>query len=213
MENIRVTFSQIALLEGSELVIRAVYPIRVPKHAIPSGSRFPLNALPHCKRALESNEPVILSAEGQKFGVEEGEALLEDFVKSLCLVPLRVGDSTQKSSTILGLMIMGEVRNEERESFTREKIRLIRSMGDQAAIAIHRAQLHEQTGRRLQHLTALSEIDKVIISGLDIHLNLATVLTHVIKQAGVAAADVLLFNPSSQMLEYGAGLGFSHQKY
>lgn len=208
VENISVTFSRIALLEGSELVMRAAYPIRVLNHTIPVSNRVPLSALPNCQRAIEDNEPVILSTGDQEFGGEERTALLVDFVKSLCLVPLRVGDSLQNSGRIIGLLMLGEVRSESREPFTQEKIRLVRSIGDQAAIAIHRAQLHEQTERRLQHLAALREIDNVIISSFDLHLNLTKVLTHVIEQIGVAAADVLLFNPSLQMLEYVAGLGF-----
>ncbi|MFA6471564.1 MAG: GAF domain-containing protein [Candidatus Latescibacterota bacterium] len=208
VESIRVTFAQIALLEGSELVVRTAYPIRAHKHFFPVGNHVPLSALPHCERALEGNEPVILSAGSQEFVDEEREILLADYVKSLCLVPLRVGNSVQNSGRIIGLMVLGEARSEMREPFKQEKIRLIRSIGDQAAIAIHRAQLYEQTVRHLRHLTALREIDKVIISSLDLRLNLAKVLTHVIEQTGVDAADVLLFDPGLQMLEYVTGLGF-----
>ena len=65
-----------------------------------------------------------------------------------------------------------ESRDEKREPFTPEKIRLARSIGDQAAAAIRRLLLREQTGRRLRQLTALSEIDRTIISNFDLRLNL-----------------------------------------
>ena len=68
--------------------------------------------------------------------------------------------------------------------------------------AEERIQLH------LEHLTALVEIDRAINFSFDLNLSLSTLLTHVIAQLGVDAADVLLFNPASRALEYVAGRGF-----
>lgn len=62
--------------------------------------------------------------------------------------------------------------------------------------------------RHLEHLTALVEIDRAINFSFDLNLSLTTLLTHVIVQLGVDAADVLLFNPASRALEYVAGRGF-----
>jgi putative nucleotidyltransferase with HDIG domain len=69
----------------------------------------------------------------------------------------------------------------------------------------------ERIRRHLEHLTALVEIDRAINSSFDLNLSLATLLTHVIVQLGVDAADVLLFNPALRTLEYVAGRGF-HSK-
>ncbi|HXE97917.1 MAG TPA: HD domain-containing phosphohydrolase [Dongiaceae bacterium] len=66
----------------------------------------------------------------------------------------------------------------------------------------------ERIRRHLEHLTALVEIDRAINFSFDLHLSLTTLLTHVIVQLGVDAADVLLFNPTTRMLEYVAGRGF-----
>ncbi|MBC7963941.1 MAG: PAS domain S-box protein, partial [Steroidobacteraceae bacterium] len=52
--------------------------------------------------------------------------------------------------------------------------------------------------RHLEHMTALVEIDRAINFSFDLNLSLATLLTHVIVQLGVDAADVLLFNPASR---------------
>jgi PAS domain S-box-containing protein/putative nucleotidyltransferase with HDIG domain len=62
--------------------------------------------------------------------------------------------------------------------------------------------------RHLEHMTALVEIDRVINFSFDLNLSLTTILTHVIVQLEVDAADILLFNPASQTLEYVAGRGF-----
>ncbi|MHB8708220.1 MAG: HD domain-containing phosphohydrolase [Desulfuromonadales bacterium] len=69
----------------------------------------------------------------------------------------------------------------------------------------------ERIRRHLEHLTALVEIDRAINFSFDLNLSLTTLLTHVIVQLGVDAADVLLLNPASLTLEYVAGRGF-HSK-
>jgi PAS domain S-box-containing protein/putative nucleotidyltransferase with HDIG domain len=66
----------------------------------------------------------------------------------------------------------------------------------------------ERIRRHLEHLTALVEIDRAINFSFDLNLSLTTLLTHVIVQLGVDAADILLFNPASRTLEYVAGRGF-----
>jgi PAS domain S-box-containing protein/putative nucleotidyltransferase with HDIG domain len=67
----------------------------------------------------------------------------------------------------------------------------------------------ERIQRHVEHLTALVEIDRVINFSFDLNLSLTTILTHVIVQLGVDAADVLLFNPASHTLEFVAGRGFN----
>ena len=62
--------------------------------------------------------------------------------------------------------------------------------------------------RHLEHLTALVEIDRAINFSFDLNLSLTTLLTHVIVQLEVDAADVLMFNSTSRTLEYVAGRGF-----
>lgn len=66
----------------------------------------------------------------------------------------------------------------------------------------------EMIRRHLEHLTALVEIDRAINFSFDLNLSLTTLLTHVIVQLEVDAADVLLFDPMSRTLEYVAGRGF-----
>jgi putative nucleotidyltransferase with HDIG domain len=62
--------------------------------------------------------------------------------------------------------------------------------------------------QHLDHLTALVDIDRAINFSFDLNLSLTTLLTHVIVQLGVDAADILLFKPASRTLEYVAGRGF-----
>ncbi|HET6846911.1 MAG TPA: HD domain-containing phosphohydrolase, partial [Anaerolineales bacterium] len=69
-------------------------------------------------------------------------------------------------------------------------------------------QSEERVKRQLEHLTAVSEIDKTIASSLDLNLSLSIILTHVIKELKVDAADILLLDAASQKLVYAAGTGF-----
>jgi PAS domain S-box-containing protein len=79
------------------------------------------------------------------------------------------------------------------------------SIGDD--ITEHK-QAEDRIRRQLEHLTALREIDRVITASFDLHLSLEMILTQVIARLGVTAASVLMFNTTSQVLEFAAGRGF-----
>ena len=208
VESVQTTFACIALIEDGNLVPRAVYPVRNMEHNFIISERQPISALPFCQSVLDKNEPVVLQTSNPEVSSLEHTTLMFDFAKVVCLVPLWAGDDTQRITQALGLLILGEAREEKREPFTPEKIRLARSIGDQAAAAIRRLLLHEHAGRRLQHLASLSEIDRSIASSFDLRLILQMVLKHVIEQLEVDAADVLVFNTHIQALEFAAGRGF-----
>ncbi len=72
----------------------------------------------------------------------------------------------------------------------------------------HRKLAEERIQRQLEHLTALGAIDRVIASNFDLRLSLSEILTHVLAELKVDAADILILNPNLQTLEYGADSGF-----
>jgi PAS domain S-box-containing protein/putative nucleotidyltransferase with HDIG domain len=71
-----------------------------------------------------------------------------------------------------------------------------------------RKQAEERIQRQVEHLTALSVIDRVIAANFDLKLSLSEILTHVMIELGVDAADILVLNPNLQLLEFGAARGF-----
>jgi PAS domain S-box-containing protein len=89
-----------------------------------------------------------------------------------------------------------------------DEIRLLVTLSEMTGAALQRMQLHEQTVRRLDQLRALRAVDQAISSSRNIHLTLDILLTHTISRLNVDAADVLLFQPGSNMLELVAGRGF-----
>lgn len=66
----------------------------------------------------------------------------------------------------------------------------------------------EKLQKQIDHLTALRSIERVIASNFDLKFNLSEILAHTTTELGVDAADILLLNTTSQMLEFGAGRGF-----
>ena len=66
----------------------------------------------------------------------------------------------------------------------------------------------EKIRRQFEHLTALSTIDRFIAANFDLKLSLSEILIHVMIELGVDAADILVLNSNSKMLEYGAQRGF-----
>ena len=208
VENVHMTFSKIGLLEGDNLVMRAAHPIRDLDYDLFVGDSKPISDLPYCRRILEGHKTVVLNSSDLKAGSEEHETLLLNHVRSICLTPLRVGKTGSNSGHIQGLLILGEARDEDREPITPQKLSLIENIGNQAASAIRRMLLRQETDRRLQHLASLSEIDRAITANVDLNISLMIVLAQVIKQLGVDAASVLILNSGTQTLEYFCGQGF-----
>ena len=71
-----------------------------------------------------------------------------------------------------------------------------------------RKQAEARVQRQLEYLTALRAIDRVIASNFDLEFSLSEILTHVKSELVVDAADILILNPSLQILEYVAESGF-----
>lgn len=116
---------------------------------------------------------------------------------SIAGVPLAVSQQT------LGMLWVGAQR-----ALNEHEIRLLGMVGDIAAATLSRAQLHEQTERRLARLTALRAIDHAIATSLDLQLTLNVIVEQTVAQLNVDAAAVLLYQPHTLSLEYAAGRGF-----
>lgn len=65
-----------------------------------------------------------------------------------------------------------------------------------------------QIRQQIERLTALRKIDQAISTSFDLNVTLDILLSQVISQLQVDAADVLLLGPDEQTLTYTAGKGF-----
>ena len=91
---------------------------------------------------------------------------------------------------------------------TPEQAKLLESLTEIAGASLHRMNLHEATVRQLDQLRSLHDIDLAITASMDLRITLNVLLSHVLTQLKVDAADVMLLNPRLQTLEYAAGHGF-----
>jgi len=66
----------------------------------------------------------------------------------------------------------------------------------------------EQARHLLQRLSAMHSIDAAMASSFDLNVILSVVLRQITGQLGVDAADILMLNQRTRMLEYAAGHGF-----
>lgn len=94
-----------------------------------------------------------------------------------------------------------------------EEIRLLFAIASITANALHRAMLYEQTELHLQRLTTLRAIDQAITASLDLRVTLNILINQITVQLRIDAANVLLFDPHTQMLEYAAGRNLDRPEF
>ena len=133
-----VTFARIVTPDvNGGFYCRAAYPIRTIEYDLGIERFEPPICLPYYQRALQERQPVFIRRT-DLMNDEARHALMLDLANTVCMSPLRVGDD------FLGLLILGERRESQREPFDADKMRLITAIADQAANALHRARLYEQ---------------------------------------------------------------------
>ena len=116
----------------------------------------------------------------------------------LC-VPISINDK------LLGVI---NTESKEMNAFSENDERLLMTIAGNLATALEKLRLYEETSRQLEFVKVLRKIDMSISSSLDLHPTLQIILEQVLKQLRVDAADILLLNPHSQLLNYQTGLGF-----
>jgi PAS domain S-box-containing protein len=94
--------------------------------------------------------------------------------------------------------------------FTEADVRLLTLFGNQAAVAIQNARLHEQALHREAQLAALHDVSLEIASELDLTVLLRTVAQRAIDLLGGAKGGLYLYRPERQELEMVVHLGSEH---
>ncbi len=118
-------------------------------------------------------------------------------LQAIACVPLIAHEET------IGALWLGR-----KTEISEPEIALTAAIADIAANALRRAALHEQTERRLQHISALRAIDRAITASLDLEVTLNVLLDQVTSQLEVHAAEILLYDAATQSLRFQAGRGF-----
>ena len=138
VETVRVTYSCMVFLENNEFIIRATYPVRIIENNFIVGEQLPICSDQFCQRIMDQKTPEVLSVDAPDLPGDLRDFLLQGMTKTMCLIPLHAGERA------FGLLMLGESRDHVREPFSQDKIRLARSIGDQAASALSRIELFIQ---------------------------------------------------------------------
>jgi len=117
-------------------------------------------------------------------------------------IPLKVG--TNVSGVI-------DIQSSEPGAFSQDDERLMSVFAEPAALALEHVRLYAQTEQRMQNLNSLRTVDMAISSSMDIQFTLGILLEQVINQFGAHAADVLIFDSTTQSFRYFTGQGFRTQ--
>jgi HD-GYP domain-containing protein (c-di-GMP phosphodiesterase class II) len=193
VETLHITFARVVLLEGDAFVVRAAHPIRFLDRDLAVGCREPSAALPSYQRAVAQEAPIILHANSPEVNDHERQNIFLGVAQTVCLVPLSATDHGG------GLLILGEARREEREPFTREKLRLARSIADLTLSALHHAGLFADLERAyLQTVLALANaVDAKDTYTADHAQRLAVMARAIGREMGMAPREL-------EDLRYGA---------
>jgi putative nucleotidyltransferase with HDIG domain len=137
--NAHVTFARILTPDGAGgFYCPAAYPIRSIEYDLGIMRFEPIAALPFYLQALQQHEPLFLQREDARLNPAARSALMLDLAHTIYISPLKVGGE------VLGLLVLGERRESNREPFDSNKLRMVSAIADQAANALQRANMHEQ---------------------------------------------------------------------
>lgn len=106
---------------------------------------------------------------------------------------------------LLGVMAL---YNAEKDAFTEVDEHILTTLSNNLAISIENRSSQDKVQNQFQRLSSLHKIDKAIINSTDLSITLNLLITHVISQLGVDAADILLYNWQTQSYKFAAVQGF-----
>ncbi len=120
-------------------------------------------------------------------------------VRSELCVPLVSGDHT------LGVI---NLESNEVGAFSVEDERMLVALANQLASVVDKIRSRQESEQRMMRLQVLQEIDQAISGSLDIETILNVLIDRLIRNLEVDAGDILLYQPTTQHLEYVVGQGF-----
>ncbi|MFZ5923596.1 MAG: PAS domain S-box protein [Chloroflexota bacterium] len=114
----------------------------------------------------------------------------------------------QSDAELLGVLVCAREKDKDAPPFSTSEVQLLTAIGEMVGNALRRARLYDQALSRLQHVQALHSVDMAISANFDLNITLEILLSQVTAQLNVHAADILLLDPYSYVLEFAAGHGF-----
>jgi PAS domain S-box-containing protein len=127
------------------------------------------------------------------------------------VVSMQAGDHLPVALTGIPLVqkeiVIGALFVARQQAFPDSDLRILTAIAEMAASSLHRAALHEETERQVQHLAALHTIDKTITSNTEIQTTLMVVLDQAILQLNIDAGAIFLYDAPTQNLSLAVHQG------
>jgi putative nucleotidyltransferase with HDIG domain len=138
-ESVGATYARVlALDENGDYLCRAVYHSKHEFNGLRVGRKEPLVAEHYYNWILQHGQPIVVHNNDPDLHQEEKQALFYENATAVCLSPLKGVDE------YVGLLILGEANQQQREPFDAPKLRLVNVISDYATSAIQRALLHDR---------------------------------------------------------------------
>ncbi|GAP15592.1 protein containg PAS domain S-box [Longilinea arvoryzae] len=185
------------------------------------GAMMTLKDMLSSDQVVELGRGAWIPLTGRRFSIEKG--LMGQVVsegKSVLnndLAGTKIDDSPRLTAGLQALawvaliaqeQVIGTLAIGRNLALSEDELHILETIADIVASAIQRANLFDQTERRLRQVQSLRTIDMAITADMSLRVTLHIILDQVMVQLHVDAAAILLFRPETQMLEYTAGLGF-----
>ena len=160
------------------------------------------------QEVIRSGRPIIVNEESQNLSVfyqamkagDKNDAIKSKPFLAAVYIPIKDKDE------IVGAL---NLFSYQKNAFSNDDMRFLELLCQQIGVAVSNASLYEQTRNRVKQLSSLHSIDKAISSSFSLDISLNILINTLIEHLEVDAADVLLFKPYTQSLEFYQGKGFS----
>jgi len=122
-----------------------------------------------------------------------------DGTKSALIIPVRYEDH------LIGVL---SIYSQNLDAFSEIDEQILTTLANNLAISIENRKNQEKLLNQFQRLSSLHKIDVAIINSTDLLVTLNLLISHVINQLKVDAADVLVYNWKTQTFKIVVGNGF-----
>ena len=161
---------------------------------------FPLKTEGFARWEETLSQGKVIQGHVRQLPESEQEILSAQEIQSILIVPIFVGE-------VWWGFIGYDACVSERE-WSPIVVDALKTAADTLGAAIQRTQAEEHIQTQLQRLDGLRQIDQAITGSMELKITLNVVIEQVTEQLRVDAADILLYQPFIQTLEYAAGRGF-----
>ncbi|WP_376792986.1 GAF domain-containing protein [Thermoflexus sp.] len=122
----------------------------------------------------------------------------EPSTQSELAVPMKIGER------VIGVL---NAESPRLNAFTEEDLRLMTTLAGHLAVILENARLYGETAQRLREVTTLYEFARRMSTTLDLGVLLDSVVTTLREVLHCRAANIMLLNPRTEMLEIRAAAG------